>query len=224
MKKKEYAALLALPALALTTSLQAGSFEGYLTDSMGNIIHTPYGECIHTGFWNKSYAQPECDAILEIRSKYAVAVEVAEKSGEPIPAKPPEIVEMEVAKIEEPVTNATVKIGMPESADMTPEVAPMAAVVHLSEVEVSDGESLWSISANEQVYGSSELWPLLLCANREQIVDADLIYPGQQISIPQNVSAAAKEAAIQHADMRGEWELGEVEDSDLEYLAIHCNR
>ncbi|MBT3845980.1 MAG: hypothetical protein HON68_09205, partial [Gammaproteobacteria bacterium] len=73
MKKLDYAALLALPALALTTSLQAGSFEGYLIDTKGNIIHTPFGECIHTGFWNKEYAQPQCDEILEIRSKYAVA-------------------------------------------------------------------------------------------------------------------------------------------------------
>jgi hypothetical protein len=225
MKKLDYAALLALPALALTTSLQAGSFEGYLIDTKGNIIHTPFGECIHTGFWNKEYAQPQCDEILEIRSKYAVAIDVAEKAGLPAPAKPPEIIEMEMAKIEEPTAPlATVSIGMPESAETAEVADTTAAVEQLAEVEVLDGMSLWTIAAQEQVYGNSALWPLLLCANRDQIVDADLIYAGQVIAVPHESSTAAEEAATTHANMRGDWELGEVEDTDLEYLALHCSR
>ncbi len=63
-----------------------------------------------------------------------------------------------------------------------------------------------------------------MCANKEQIVDADLIYAGQVLAIPQQSSAAEVAAAITHANQRGEWELGEVEDSDLKYLALHCSR
>ncbi len=216
MKKMDVAAWMALPALTLTTSLQAGSFEGYLTDSTGNIVRTPYNECVHTGYWTKEYAQPECDEVLEVRAKYAFDVEKAEKEGLPAPAKPAIIAEMEAAKIEEVAPSATVTVGEVESAD--------SALQKLSEVEVGDLDSLWTIAANEQVYGNAELWPLLLCANKEQIVDADLIYAGQVLSVPQQSSAAEVAAAITHANQRGEWELGEVEDSDLEYLALHCSR
>ncbi len=216
MKKMDYAAWMALPALTLTTSLQAGSFEGYLTDSLGNIVRTPYNECIHTGYWDKEYAQPECDQVLEVRAKYAFDVEKAENEGLPAPAKPALIAEMEETKVEEVAPSATVTVGEVESAD--------SGVEKLAEIEVKDLDSLWTIAANPQVYGNAELWPLLLCANKTQIADADLIYAGQVLSVPQQSSAAQVDAAIMHANQRGEWELGEVEDSDLEYLAIHCGR
>ncbi|MBT5370169.1 MAG: hypothetical protein HOL17_00425, partial [Gammaproteobacteria bacterium] len=51
-----------------------------------------------------------------------------------------------------------------------------------------------------------------------------LIYAGQVIAVPHESSTAAEEAATTHANMRGDWELGEVEDTDLEYLALHCSR
>jgi len=215
MKKTNYTALFALPALLFSAVIEAGSFEGYLTDGYGSIVRTPYNECIHTGFWEKAYAQPECDEILEIRSKYAVAVDAAEKAGLPAPEKPPKIVDLETARIEELKPTASVEVGLPRSADI-----PNPAI---TEIEVLDGDSLWGIASNEQVYGDAALWPLLLCANREQIIDADLIYAGQVLSIPHDITAEAHDAAIVHADNRGDWELGEVEDSDLEYLALHCN-
>ena len=54
--------------------------------------------------------------------------------------------------------------------------APPSAVV------VSRGDSLWRIS--RATYGSGELYPLLLKANRGQIRDPDLIYPGQSFILP----------------------------------------
>lgn len=217
MKKMGYSALLGLPAVFMATVLEAGSFEGYLTDATGAVVRTPYGECIHTGYWSKDYAQPECDEILEVRSKYAVAVETAEAAGQPAPEKPAEIVDYETKQIEEVQASATVEVGMPRASEVE------SATPQVSEYEVADGGNLWNVSAAESVYGDPALWPLLLCANRDQIVDADLIYSGQVLSIPQEVSAEAREAAIAHANQRGEWELGEVEDSDLEYLALHCH-
>ncbi|MBC8520244.1 MAG: LysM peptidoglycan-binding domain-containing protein [Gammaproteobacteria bacterium] len=214
MKKVNYTALFALPALLFSAVIEAGSFEGYLIDGYGVIVRTPYGDCIHTGFWDKSYAQPECDEILEIRSKYAIAVDAAEKAGLPAPEKPVEIVDIETAKIEELKPTASVEVGLPRSADI-----PNPSI---SEIEVVEGDSLWGIASNEKVYGDAALWPLLLCANREQIIDADLIYAGQVLAIPHDITEEAQQAAIGHADNRGDWELGEVEDSDLEYLALHC--
>jgi len=49
---------------------------------------------------------------------------------------------------------------------------------------VRPGESLWRISASPQVYGSGARWPDLYEANRGRIRDPNLIYPGQELSIP----------------------------------------
>jgi len=51
-----------------------------------------------------------------------------------------------------------------------------------SAVVVSRGDSLWRISRD--TYGSGELYPLLLRANRSRIRDPDLIYPGQNFVLP----------------------------------------
>jgi len=81
------------------------------------------------------------------------------------------------------------------------------------------GDSLWGISAMSDIYGNPYQWPLIYKANRDKIKDADLIYPGQQFDIDRSASAAAIDAAIQHARTRGAWSLGVVEDSDMAYLA-----
>lgn len=47
---------------------------------------------------------------------------------------------------------------------------------------VTPGDSLWSIA--ETVYGDPHLWPLIYDANREQISDPDLIFPHQELAIP----------------------------------------
>jgi len=83
---------------------------------------------------------------------------------------------------------------------------------------VARGEHLWGISAVDEVYNQAELWPLLYKSNLDQITDADLIYPGQVLEIPRNVSLREINAAVEHARTRGAWALGPVELSDKEYL------
>jgi len=84
---------------------------------------------------------------------------------------------------------------------------------------VSKGDSLWSISGNSAVYGDPYQWPLIYKANRSQIKDADLIYPGQELSIDRGASSADIDAAVNHAKTRGAWAVGVTEDSDKAYLA-----
>jgi nucleoid-associated protein YgaU len=81
------------------------------------------------------------------------------------------------------------------------------------------GDSLWRISGKSEIYGNPYQWPLIYKANRSQIKDADLIYPGQTLTIDRNASEADIEAAVRHAKTRGAWSLGVVEDSDRAYLA-----
>ena len=81
------------------------------------------------------------------------------------------------------------------------------------------GDSLWNISGKSSIYGDSYQWPLIYKANRSQIKDPDLIFPGQTFDIDRNASASEIDAAINHARTRGAWSVGDVEQSDLDYLA-----
>jgi len=83
---------------------------------------------------------------------------------------------------------------------------------------VERGDHLWGISGKSSIYGDSYQWPLIYKANRDRIKDADLIYPNQVLDIDRNASADEIDAAIQHAKTRGAWSVGDVEQSDLDYL------
>jgi nucleoid-associated protein YgaU len=52
---------------------------------------------------------------------------------------------------------------------------------------VKRGETLPQIAALPEVYGDSSLWPLLYRANRDQIRDPKVLWPGQQLRIPRNL-------------------------------------
>ena len=99
-----------------------------------------------------------------------------------------------------------------------PAPAPAEAVpgdVHV----VQAGECLWCISEKITIYADPYQWPLIYAAN-PQIKDADLIYPGQELSIRRDMSGDEIVAARNHARTRGAWTLGVVEDSDVQYRAM----
>ncbi len=83
---------------------------------------------------------------------------------------------------------------------------------------VVGGDSLWSISGKSEIYADPYQWPLIYKANRDQIKDADLIYPGQTFTVNRNPTASESEMAIDHARKRGAWSIGVVEESDRNYL------
>lgn len=51
---------------------------------------------------------------------------------------------------------------------------------------VKRGETLPQIAALAEVYGDSSLWPLLYRANRDQISNPAVLWPGQVLRIPRN--------------------------------------
>ena len=83
---------------------------------------------------------------------------------------------------------------------------------------VNEGDSLWTIAGQDDVYGSPYLWPLLLKANTDHVTDADVLRTGQVLVIPRNASKDEQAAAMALAKKRGPWKLGAVEDPDLSYL------
>ena len=66
-------------------------------------------------------------------------------------------------------------VNAPEA---TVEAAPAPAFY-----TVQSGDSLWKIASKH--YGDGNKWNALFEANREVIKDPDLIYPGQQIRVPE---------------------------------------
>lgn len=99
-------------------------------------------------------------------------------------------------------------------------LAPLLAEIRAASMqyEVVRGDSLWAISAKPETYNNPYQWPLIFKANRAQIKDADLIYPGQTFEVDRNPSAADVDSAVNHARNRGAWSIGVMEESDRRFL------
>lgn len=99
-------------------------------------------------------------------------------------------------------------------------LSPLMAELRAASIQyqVVRGDSLWSISGQQEVYNNPYQWPLIYKANRDQIKDADLIHPGQVFGVDRNPSAAEVDAAVNHARNRGAWSVGVMEKRDRDYL------
>ncbi|MFV1985247.1 MAG: LysM peptidoglycan-binding domain-containing protein [Thiohalomonadales bacterium] len=115
--------------------------------------------------------------------------------------------------VEEPVQSA------PVEAASAPKPQPVVEQPSESSYTVSQGDNLWDISAKPDVYNNPYQWPLIYKKNNNSIKDADLIYPGQELSIDSNPSSVDVNNAVKHAKTRGSWTIGVTEDSDQAYLA-----
>jgi nucleoid-associated protein YgaU len=83
---------------------------------------------------------------------------------------------------------ATGKTQLPRKT--TPASTPTDAIPPAptlpSQYTVTDGETLWIIAAQNEIYQDPLLWPLLYRANRDQIKDPRRVYDGQTLTIPRN--------------------------------------
>jgi nucleoid-associated protein YgaU len=68
---------------------------------------------------------------------------------------------------------------------------------------VKRGETLPQIAAQADVYGDSSLWPLIYRANRDQISDPAVLWPGQVLRIPRNSDRGDINEARRFASERG---------------------
>lgn len=97
--------------------------------------------------------------------------------------KPAETVAMEEpAVVEEgaPVAEEELK----EAESVIEEVAVVEEAPVVEQHVVKKGECLWWIAEYEDIYNDPFMWPLIYNANKDQIKDPNLIYPGQEFSIP----------------------------------------
>lgn len=131
----------------------------------------------------------------------------AQTSPAPRPAPQP--------RAPEPRTEAPRPAPAPAPAPAQPEPTGPADDYYT----VRPGDNLWDISGMPDIYGDPYRWPLIYKANQDKIADADLIYPGQTLTITRGNAPFEIDAAIHHARTRGAWTLGVVEETDREYLA-----
>ena len=83
-----------------------------------------------------------------------------------------------------------------EEASSTPVPEPVTLV---SSYAVLAGDTLWKISARQEIYDDPLLWPLLYRANRDQIKDPRQVYPGQTLEVPRGVDEKGKDEARSQA-------------------------
>lgn len=74
---------------------------------------------------------------------------------------------------------------------------------------VQRGDTLWGISARDQIYHDAFMWPLIYKANSQHIRDPDLIFPKQIFVIPRDYTPEEAAAALQRARQRSTWRLGD---------------
>lgn len=108
-------------------------------------------------------------------------------------------------------------LGQGEIVETT-DVATLTPSPPAESLAVQAGDNLWSIAARPEVYGDPTLWPLLYKANVPPIGDADLLRPGQVLTIPRNADDNERQIATEHALHRGDWEIGLIEPMDRRYL------
>lgn len=85
---------------------------------------------------------------------------------------------------------------------------------------VGSNDSLWSIAGRDDIYGDPYMWPLIYKLNSDKVEDPDLIFPEQVFLIEANPLEFEVDAAILHAQKRGEWSLEDLEFTDAEYLRL----
>lgn len=109
----------------------------------------------------------------------------------------------------------------PKEETKTKEVEPTPTAKAKSDdtYNVVRGDHLWGIASKPRIYGNPYHWPLIYKANSDQIKDADLIHPGQSLTISRSASSADVDAAVAHAKNRGAWKVGVTEASDTRYLS-----
>jgi hypothetical protein len=95
---------------------------------------------------------------------------------------------------------ATPTPGQMDASYATPTpIAPLPTPVPTAQPNsyiVQKGDSLWTISGDDKIMGDNFRWPLLFKANRDQIIDPDLIEPAQDLTWNQYYSVPEIEDAV----------------------------
>ncbi len=107
---------------------------------------------------------------------------------------------------------AAEKAAMEKMAEPEPEP-------EMTNYTVNRNDTLWDIAAKPEVYGNSDMWPLLWKANKDKIKTPDDLASGLSLIIDRSASEESVAAAIKYSKLRGATSLGPVDAFDQQYLS-----
>jgi nucleoid-associated protein YgaU len=90
----------------------------------------------------------------------------------------------EIARLRDELSKIGSQISAVESETSRWKTFPLKSAVYNTSHTVVQGECLYKISGYDDVYGDPLKWPRIYRANRDQIKDPNLIYPGWVLTIP----------------------------------------
>jgi nucleoid-associated protein YgaU len=96
----------------------------------------------------------------------------------------------EIEREQRTIRAQTEAVEKHEVEESKPHVEKRKAVAEkqpVSKYTVKRGETLPQIAAQPEVYGDASLWPLIYRANRDQVRDPGVLWPGQVLRIPRNI-------------------------------------
>jgi hypothetical protein len=110
----------------------------------------------------------------------------AKQPSETVVVEEKTVAEAPVVVEEEPVMEAEPVLEEGESVlEQVEEPEVMVEEQPVADYHVVEkGECLWWIAEYEDIYNDPFMWPLIYDANKDKIKNPDLIYPGQEFSIP----------------------------------------
>jgi nucleoid-associated protein YgaU len=109
----------------------------------------------------------------------------AKQPSETVVVEETAVAEVPVGAEEEPVMGAEPVLEEGESVIATVEELEVVEEAPAADYHVvKKGECLWWIAEYEDIYNDPFMWPLIYDANKDKIKNPNLIYPGQEFSIP----------------------------------------
>jgi len=113
-------------------------------------------------------------------------------------------VEVDNEKIQEEIVVGRAA-AMKAEAERKAKLRAQMLAAQTEDYKVTKGDNLWNISKSK--YMNPFMWPLIYWANKEQIKDPDLIFPGQIFKIRKYFEDAEKAKADHFSRTRGPWSL-----------------
>ncbi|NCC24791.1 MAG: LysM peptidoglycan-binding domain-containing protein [Deltaproteobacteria bacterium] len=117
-------------------------------------------------------------AIGSLLLAFGCAKKNVQATSEPQPQPVKEVVVVEPA----PVVVVEEKAPEPTPRELYEQFYASLPAQHT----VVKGECLWWIAEYKNIYNDPFMWPLIFKANRDQIKNPDLIYPGQTFQVPRS--------------------------------------
>ncbi len=164
--------------------------EAALADARKSLQENDYGKALDSIEFSLKHSRRA--AVLSEEKKAKLAEQEAQPALEEEKARQ-DVQEGIPAQKAAPRAKTPPPAQPPAKTESKPKVTPVTTYV------VGEGETLWTISAQPQVYNEGLLWPLLYQANRDQIKDPRQIFPGQALSIRRDMTEKELEEARQKA-------------------------